>query len=321
MSSTISHTYSTSSPPKPPRLHLHRSSSDPSSVSDDQHDTQSAPPQQIYVLSADGSRLFLLDPSKPANEEPPPYAPFQPSPNPGPGHLNTRSLSSANIRHIESGPSSPRRLIDALVSPVRYGQATLLPPDDDTQTRHRASTLSALGTSRPVRPTYRSSVSRPQMRSAASSPGISHRTRIADETTPLLGGHQEQEEADTRSRRGFWRSTFCGDLDAEEEPGTWGKGWKRYWRPWSRKAYWNAALHLILLNFPFVSSANTRNGAGADCQALLIWPWLVVGTLVGTALLITLPIGAAVWWITLFLSRSSARLEVRTRRSSARMRF
>jgi hypothetical protein len=53
----------------------------------------------------------------------------------------------------------------------------------------------------------------------------------------------------------------------------------------------------------------------AECalmvKALAIWPWLVIGTLVGTALLITLPIGAAIWWITLFLSRSSARLEVR----------
>lgn len=256
MSSAISHTYLASSPPKPPRLHLHRSSSDPINVSDDQNETQQpAPPQQIYVLSADGSRLFLLDPSKPANEEPPPYAPFQPSPNPAPGHFNTRSLSSTSLRNIDPGPSSPRRLIEALVSPVRHGQATLLPPDEDAQTRNRASTLSALGPNRPVRPTYRSSASRPQMRSAASSPGISHRARIADETTPLLGESREPEEGDTRPRRGFWRSMFCGDIDAEEEPGTWGKGWKRFWRPWSRKLYWNAALHLILLNFPFVSSA------------------------------------------------------------------
>jgi hypothetical protein len=58
---------------------------------------------------------------------------------------------------------------------------------------------------------------------------------------------------ETGPRRGFWRSTFCGDLDNDEEIGTWGAGWKRFWRPCSRKSYWNAALHLTLLNFPFVS--------------------------------------------------------------------
>lgn len=249
MSSAISHTYSASSPPKPPRLNLHRSSSDPITVSDDQQGTQTPPPQRIYVLSADGSRLFLLDPSKPANEEPPPYAPFQSAPSPGPGHLNTRSLSSTNILTLPSGPSSPRRLVDGLVSPARNGHISLLPPDD-AQTRNRASTLSALGHQTPIRPTYRSSASRPQLRSAASSPGV--RVRIADETTPLLGDQREEEDAGPR--RGFWKSTFCGDLDTEEEPGTWAIGWRRYWRPYSKKLYWKAALHLILLNFPFVSS-------------------------------------------------------------------
>ena len=255
MSSTISHTYSASSPPKPPRLNLHRSSSDPVNLSEERQDAQPVPPQQIYVLSADGSRLFLLDPSKPANEEPPPYAPFQSAPSPGPAqHLNTRSLSSTNVRTLASGPSSPRRLVDGLVSPARNGQFSLLPPDD-AQTRNRASTLSALAHNTPIRPAYRSSASRPHLRSAASSPGVSHRVRIADETTPLLGDQREPEDVDASPRRGFWRSTFCGDLDTEEESGTWGMAWKRYWRPYSRKPYWKATLHLILLNFPFVSLA------------------------------------------------------------------
>lgn len=62
---------------------------------------------------------------------------------------------------------------------------------------------------------------------------------------------------------------------------------------------------------PFRESiATSEFDSITDQQALLVWPWLVIGTLVGTALLITLPIGAAVWWITLFLSRSAARLEV-----------
>lgn len=36
-----------------------------------------------------------------------------------------------------------------------------------------------------------------------------------------------------------------------------------------------------------------------------------MGTLVGTILLITLPIGVVIWWLTLFIARSAARLEVR----------
>lgn len=47
-------------------------------------------------------------------------------------------------------------------------------------------------------------------------------------------------------------------------------------------------------------------------QALFVWPPLLVGTLVGTVLLITLPLGAAVWWLTLIIARSAARLEVRS---------
>lgn len=39
------------------------------------HSCEPAAPEKIYVLSADGSQLFLIDPSKPLeHEEPPPYA-------------------------------------------------------------------------------------------------------------------------------------------------------------------------------------------------------------------------------------------------------
>lgn len=34
---------------------------------------------------------------------------------------------------------------------------------------------------------------------------------------------------------------------------SWARGWKRFWRPVGRKEYWRAVLHLVLLNFPFVS--------------------------------------------------------------------
>lgn len=77
--------------------------------------------------------------------------------------------------------------------------------------------------------------------------------------------------------------------------------------------------HLWFINFPFVSCRSTADVGDvlrgplltlAHVQALLVWPPLLVGTLVGTALLITLPIGAVVWWLTLFIARSAARFEV-----------
>jgi hypothetical protein len=45
-------------------------------------------------------------------------------------------------------------------------------------------------------------------------------------------------------------------------------------------------------------------------QALILWPPLLVGTLVGTATLIVLPVGISFWWLTLYITRSAARLEV-----------
>jgi hypothetical protein len=44
---------------------------------------------------------------------------------------------------------------------------------------------------------------------------------------------------------------------------------------------------------------------------LVLWPILIAGTLVGTVLLITLPLGALVWFLVLILARSFCRLEVR----------
>lgn len=268
-----SHAHSASVPPKPTRQSLPRSPSDPVNVSGrDQGDTGSSSsstssparqqPQQIYVLSADGSNLFLLDPSKPANEEPPPYAPFQPHPLPTGRHSTTRSLSSTNVR-AEAGASlsSPRRVVNGLISPRRLGQVhghggyvSLDEGDaDDAHTRHRASTLSALAPPH-ARPRFHSTASRPHLRSARSSPGVPHRIRLPDETTPLLAAERgEASHAELRDQRGLWRSLFCGDVDRDEEVGSWAQGWRRFWRPWSRAIYWRAALHLIILNFPFVS--------------------------------------------------------------------
>ena len=237
---SVSHSSSAS---KPIRNPLPRSPSAPIRLSSQ----SSSPPkqqQQIYVLSADGSRLFLLDPTKPANEEPPPYAPFQPSPD---RHVATRSLSSTNLR-LEAGPSSTH--VNALISPSRNGDLDL--PSEDPLTRHRARTLSALNPSASLRPRYRTFASHtpPRTRSATSSPNFPNRVRLVDETTPLLA--REEEEV-ILPQRGSWRSIFCGDLDVDEEDRTWSRGWRRYWRPWQRKEYWRATLHLVLLNFPFVS--------------------------------------------------------------------
>jgi hypothetical protein len=229
---------------KPVRSPLPRSPSAPIRLSTQ---SESPPKQQIYVLSADGSRLFLLDPSKPANEEPPPYAPFQPSPE---GHTATRSLSSTNLSGLEAGPSSTR--IQALISPQRNGHLAL-PGSEDTQTRHRARTLSALNPSAPAsRPGYRTFASHTHTpnRSPAGSP-VSRRVRLVDEATPLLA--REGDEEVLPLQRGLWRSIFCGDVDLDEDTRTWKRGWRRYWRPWQRKEYWRATLHLVLLNFPFVS--------------------------------------------------------------------
>jgi hypothetical protein len=43
---------------------------------------------------------------------------------------------------------------------------------------------------------------------------------------------------------------------------------------------------------------------------LILWPILIAGTLVGTVLLITLPLGAMVWFLVLIISRSACRAEV-----------
>lgn len=237
---SVSHSSSAS---KPIRSPLPRSPSAPIRLSS-QSESPPKQQQQIYVLSADGSRLFLLDPTKPANEEPPPYAPFQASE--GQSHAATRSLSSTNLR-LEAGPSSTH--INALISPQRGGHLAL--PSEDPMTRHRARTLSALNPSASNRPRYRTFASHtpPRTRSAASSPNFPNRVRLVDETTPLLVG----EEEELLPQRGSWRSIFCGDLDLDEEDRTWSRGWRRYWRPWQRKEYWRATLHLVLLNFPFVS--------------------------------------------------------------------
>ncbi|WWC73409.1 uncharacterized protein I206_107376 [Kwoniella pini CBS 10737] len=267
----------TSPIPKPPRL-LPRSPSDPihlsQSSSNSLNGNSSNGQQPIYVLTADGSSLFLLDPTKPrGGEEPPPYASFS-------------IPSNSNLNVEEGGVNRP-------VIPDIPNSNT-----DNPNGRHRdrARTLSALNTDGSlIRPRYHStqSYSARRTRSALSSPNIRNSALQVNENTPLLDDQETNIER-VKKQRGIWRSIWCGDLDEDENAGGWGKSFKRFWRPVGRGIYWRATLHLVLLNFPL---------------ALLVWPFLVAGTLAGTVLLITLPIGAAVWWLTLFISRSAARLE------------
>ncbi|KIR60258.1 hypothetical protein I312_104194 [Cryptococcus bacillisporus CA1280] len=325
------HSTSASQPyqPKPPRL-LHRSPSEPVHVNgplagsngvngvNGENGALTSPSQQIYVLTADGSRLFLLDPTRPNGEEPPPYASFPIQ------HIPDSDADADAEADVEGNgyvggigdtlaPTSSRLLTPGYIP-------TSTSPIVEPSRRHRARTLSALSAER-SRPRTSTTTSRPDNRRArtgllttTASPGPPYGRGVAvgpaDERTPLLAvrvgdGMAEADEAvegqgdgslERRSgmRRGWWRGVCCGELEKGEQVGTWSDGWKRFWRPVGKKDYWASVFHLIFLNFPL---------------ALLVWPPLLVGTLAGTALLITLPIGAAVWWITLFIARSAARLE------------
>ncbi|KAG7580132.1 hypothetical protein FFLO_00103 [Filobasidium floriforme] len=69
----------------------------------------------------------------------------------------------------------------------------------------------------------------------------------------------------------------------------------RYLSPLWSATHWMALFHLIFINLPLM---------------LVLWPILIAGTLVGTVLLITLPLGAMVWFLVLILARSACRAEI-----------
>ncbi|KAI0297938.1 hypothetical protein BC826DRAFT_1090770 [Russula brevipes] len=71
--------------------------------------------------------------------------------------------------------------------------------------------------------------------------------------------------------------------------------WRHYFRPVGRKAYWSALLHLMVFNFPY---------------ALVAWVYLFVFTLLGTILLVALPLGAVLCFFDLLGARALARGEV-----------
>ncbi|KAK7027313.1 hypothetical protein VNI00_015276 [Paramarasmius palmivorus] len=76
--------------------------------------------------------------------------------------------------------------------------------------------------------------------------------------------------------------------------------WRRYYHPLTRRPYYTAFFHLVVLNFPF---------------ALAAWVYLFVFTLTGTALLITLPIGALLCFLNALGARIFARGELYLQRT------
>ncbi|CAD6591338.1 MAG: hypothetical protein TREMPRED_006073, partial [Tremellales sp. Tagirdzhanova-0007] len=124
------------------------------------------------------------------------------------------------------------------------------------------------------------------------------RPAFIDEMAPLLPVSRSHPQTDdigqAVKRRGLWSSIFRGELGEHDDKRGFAAAWRRFWLPVGDGNYWKAMVHLCFINFPF---------------ALLVWPPLVAGTLAGTALLITLPIGAAIWWLVLIISRSAAHFE------------
>ncbi|KAG8687247.1 hypothetical protein FRC09_013612 [Ceratobasidium sp. 395] len=116
------------------------------------------------------------------------------------------------------------------------------------------------------------------------------------EATPLLNGNgrtwrrrrRAASYSTTASYSGVdFRSLILGAYSTSGE--------SRYFSALSRRVYWRALLHLMVINFPF---------------ALAAWVLLFCGVVLGTTLLITLPFGVVFWFLTLFLSRSFARAEL-----------
>ncbi|CAK9781358.1 hypothetical protein CC85DRAFT_155845 [Cutaneotrichosporon oleaginosum] len=189
----------------------------------------------VFVLAADGSSVYRLDP-KPAAEQPPPYAPIG---HGGRARAATEPASSLAQQYaLPESSSSPRptRSQERQTSPLgQYGTFTLDP-------------------------------------------------------------EAEEEEIPTAARVGSTlRTILCGDRGVAL-PSTDESAWRRYWAPLTDREHWRPLPHLLLLNFPF---------------GLILWPPLLVGTAAGTALLLTLPLGAVVWWLTLLLARWAATLELR----------
>lgn len=232
---------------------------------------------QIYVLSADGSKLFLLNPTAPEEHEHPPAYDTLTSSTPAPHIVSSHSVpwESSEEDDNGAGPSSPRpvsvRIHDL---PSFRSSASLSVPRQERAVvgRNRANTTDA---ARPSSGTFRRTISaggvprRAGMGSRARSYG-SPDADIGDggrgieiaETSPLLGERGVK-------RRGLMRSILCGEVEDGDNKETWKAGWKRYWRSLGKKDNWKSVLHLLLINFPFVSSQPRRHACMTRSE--LVW--------------------------------------------------
>ncbi|KAI0314190.1 hypothetical protein OF83DRAFT_1174969 [Amylostereum chailletii] len=117
------------------------------------------------------------------------------------------------------------------------------------------------------------------------------------------GYEGEAEEADVgRGRRRGRGDAVVDRLGDAQGMGrrrvkrSWAARTKNYFKPLFRRAYWSPLLHLLVFNFPY---------------ALLAAVYLFVFTLVGTTLLVALPLGAVLCFFDLLGARTLARGEVR----------
>lgn len=159
---------------------------------------------------------------------------------------------------------------------------------------HPDESTPLLGVSSPTRRTRTMSLS-----SAASiSPSLAQTVVSAFRMDLDSDGEDEEETSHDRPAVG----TLPADDHLSHAPALtrhrargWRTRWRHYFRPIGRRAYWSALLHLLVINFPY---------------ALLAWIYLFVFTLLGTILLVALPLGAVLCFFDLLGARVLARGEV-----------
>lgn len=205
----------------------------------------------MYVLSADGSKLYLLDPSTPERHEDPPAYSSISSPRSVRSSVPVSPLPASEEIGVEDrlDPASPRSVrvysLPSTRSSVSLGSGRDRSREGQRGGRDRAYTTTA--------------ASSPGFGRIYTAEGPLDGERVVDEyrdidgeageETPLLGLCTDA----ARTRRGTIRSIFCGEVEDGDDGLNWKDGWRRFWNPVNKGLYWRSVLHLLILNFPFVS--------------------------------------------------------------------
>lgn len=261
---------------------------------DQTHSTsfQAQPNQQggkIYVLSSDGSSLFLIDPSRPpTHEKPPSYSSLIVGENTqSQGHVGGSSRSFPPTSGEGVGDSSEEVLIGPAgdqASSTGHSARETAGRSDLTATRLPSSIPPNVSTTSSSGNRTNRSQPQPQQQTPERSLSYHHQYHTSpnsvsppsmDENTPLLasfpldGNHRSTQSSASgmtpyryRNRisfpagdtgaRGFWRSILFGEYHAATVSHS-GQNGPGFWEPVTNSEYWLAAFHLLLLNFPFVS--------------------------------------------------------------------